>query len=87
MSLRQFAEKEAGRSVENMLRQSIETDEQRQKPLRNCSNKLVNSNLPVEAKAAVVEARGSHRISILLVKFTTAEALRKCIFDLLDNTI
>ena len=33
--------------------------EQRQKPLMNRFNKLVNSNLPAEAKTAVVEAYGS----------------------------
>ena len=34
--------------------------EQRQKPPTNSLSKLVNTNLPAEAKAAVVEACGSH---------------------------
>ena len=38
--------------------------EQRQKPPTNSLSKLVNSNLPAEAKTAVVEACGSHRVSI-----------------------
>ena len=60
---------------------------QRQKPLTNRLSKLVNANLPAEAKTPVVEARGSHRVSLCkyMVKFTTAEALRRCIFFLLAN--
>ena len=39
-------------------------NEQRQKPPTNSLSKLVNSNLPAEARTAVEEACGSHRASI-----------------------
>ena len=54
----------------------IPPTEQRQTPLMNSLDKLVNSNLPVEAKTAVVENLAE----------TTAETLPKCIFYLLDNS-
>ena len=51
------------RSVPLLLGQ-FSAIEQCQKPPTNSLSKLVNSNLPVEAKTAVAEACGSHRVSI-----------------------